>query len=131
MSTIVQIQVNVDDAKALSSLTNIENIIKRINNTPIKISSAGVDLPSGGNGSGAGFGGGGSSGAGVLRDVSNVATNLDTRLAKLSNSIISIHAPRMGRDLWIGQRLMRRKGFQSTRPVWGATNFAQTSCRRT
>lgn len=87
MSTIVQIQVNVDDAKALSSLTNIENIIKRINNTPIKISSAGVDLPSGGNGSGAGFGGGGSSGAGVLRDVSNAATNLDTRLAKLSNSI--------------------------------------------
>lgn len=87
MSTIVQIQVNIDDAKALSSLTNIENIIKRINNTPIKISSAGVDLPSGGNGSGAGFGGGGSSGAGVLRDVSNAATNLDTRLAKLSNSI--------------------------------------------
>ena len=87
MSTIVQIQVNVDDAKALSSLTNIENIIKRINNTPIKISSAGVDLPSGGSGSGAGFGGGGSSGAGVLRDVSTAATNLDTRLAKLSNSI--------------------------------------------
>ena len=87
MSTIVQIQVNVDDAKALSSLTNIENIIKRINNTPIKISSAGVDLPSGGIGSGAGFGGGGSSGAGVLRDVSTAATNLDTRLAKLSNSI--------------------------------------------
>lgn len=87
MSTIVQIQVNVDDAKALSSLTNIENIIKRINNTPIKISSAGVDLPSGSSGSGAGFGGGGSSGAGVLRDVSTAATNLDTRLAKLSNSI--------------------------------------------
>ena len=121
MSTIVQIQVNVDDAKALSSLTNIENIIKRINNTPIKISSAGVDLPSGGNGSGAGFGGGGSSGAGVLRDVSNAATNLDTRLAKLSNSIISIHAPRMGRDIsgWVGD--VTSWIFQSTRPVWGAT----------
>ena len=116
MSTIVQIQVNVDDAKALSSLTNIENIIKRINNTPIKISSAGVDLPSGGNGSGAGFGGGVSSGAGVLRDVSNAATNLDTRLAKLSNSIISIHAPRMGRDAPAPRRLSPPRYFNPRAP---------------
>lgn len=37
MSTIVQIQVNVDDAKALSALTNIENIGKRLSGTPIEI----------------------------------------------------------------------------------------------
>lgn len=37
MSTIVQIQVNVDDAKALSALTNIENIGKRLSSTPIEI----------------------------------------------------------------------------------------------
>ena len=37
MSTIVQIQVNVDDAKALAALTNIENIGKRLSGTPIEI----------------------------------------------------------------------------------------------
>ena len=43
MSTIVQIQVNVDDAKALSALTNIENIGKRLSSTPIEIKvNAGV-----------------------------------------------------------------------------------------
>lgn len=37
MSTIVQIQVNVNDAKAIASLTNIENIGKRLSSTPIEI----------------------------------------------------------------------------------------------
>lgn len=37
MSTIVQIQVNINDAKAIASLTNIENIGKRLSSTPIEI----------------------------------------------------------------------------------------------
>ena len=37
MSTIVQIQVNVNDAKAIASLTNIENIGKRLSSTPVEI----------------------------------------------------------------------------------------------
>lgn len=37
MSTIVKIQVNVNDAKAIASLTNIENIGKRLSSTPIEI----------------------------------------------------------------------------------------------
>lgn len=37
MSTIVQIQVNVNDAKAIASLTNIETIGKRLSSTPIEI----------------------------------------------------------------------------------------------
>lgn len=37
MSTIIQIQVNVNDAKAIASLTNIENIGKRLSSTPIEI----------------------------------------------------------------------------------------------
>ncbi len=35
--TIVQLQVNVDDASALAKLTNIENIGKRLSSTPIEI----------------------------------------------------------------------------------------------
>lgn len=37
MSTIVQIQVNVNDTQAIASLTNIENIGKRLSSTPIEI----------------------------------------------------------------------------------------------
>lgn len=37
MSTIVQIQVNVDDAKALSALTNIDNICKSLGKEPVTI----------------------------------------------------------------------------------------------
>ena len=35
--------------------------------------------------------------------------------------IISIHAPRVGRDGIPWQEYLLRKSFQSTRPVWGAT----------
>ena len=37
MGTVVQIQVNVNDAKALAALTNIETIGKRLSSTPIEI----------------------------------------------------------------------------------------------
>ena len=37
---------------------------------------------------------------------------------------ISIHAPRVGRDLQCFRRKVRQVQFQSTRPVWGATNMA-------
>ena len=43
--------------------------------------------------------------------------------------IISIHAPRVGRDATASTRIWRCVTFQSTRPVWGATtvnNFAKT-----
>lgn len=45
MSTIVQIQVNVNDAKAIASLTNIENIGKRLSSTliEIKVNAGAVD----------------------------------------------------------------------------------------
>ena len=36
---------------------------------------------------------------------------------------ISIHAPRVGRDLDVAHSLGIAKAFQSTRPVWGATIF--------
>ena len=36
---------------------------------------------------------------------------------------ISIHAPRVGRDLDVAHSLGIAKAFQSTRPVWGATRF--------
>ena len=35
---------------------------------------------------------------------------------------ISIHAPRVGRDITTMVLLLTRKSFQSTRPVWGATS---------
>lgn len=37
MSTIVQIQVNVDDARALSALTNIDAMCKSLSNSPVTI----------------------------------------------------------------------------------------------
>ena len=42
---------------------------------------------------------------------------------------ISIHAPRVGRDCGYGRQTVRYVIFQSTRPVWGATNlsFSQMS----
>lgn len=76
MSDTIKIKVNVDDAKALASLTNLEAIVKRINNTPLNI-------PSGGGSSSGGRG----STAGALKDITVAATNLDTRLANLSNSV--------------------------------------------
>ena len=42
----------------------------------------------------------------------------DTLVAAIN---ISIHAPRVGRDLPPRGGGERRKKFQSTRPVWGAT----------
>ena len=42
--------------------------------------------------------------------------------------VISIHAPREGRDLCLPESKSKRKGFQSTRPAWGATDAA--SCRK-
>ena len=38
---------------------------------------------------------------------------------------ISIHAPRVGRDPPKPRGFRRRNGFQSTRPVWGATLYSQ------
>ena len=35
--------------------------------------------------------------------------------------VISIHAPRVGSDLWLWLAVMQRRIFQSTLPVWGAT----------
>ena len=35
---------------------------------------------------------------------------------------ISIHAPRMGRDVEVDSAILMQLRFQSTRPVWGATN---------
>ena len=41
--------------------------------------------------------------------------------ARLKLRRISIHAPRMGRDAFTYSRKTSFSGFQSTRPVWGAT----------
>ena len=38
-------------------------------------------------------------------------------------TFISIHAPRMGRDLTEVLYMRKYKLFQSTRPAWGATVF--------
>ena len=38
---------------------------------------------------------------------------------------ISIHAPRVGRDTFVGQEMTASFLFQSTRPVWGATLSVQ------
>lgn len=76
MSETIRIVVNVDDAKALSALANLESIIKRINNTPLNIPSRGGSSS-----------GGRDSPAGALKDITVAATNLDTRLANLSNSV--------------------------------------------
>ena len=40
---------------------------------------------------------------------------------------ISIHAPRVGRDLFSSSFVRSTFGFQSTRPVWGATNMVADS----
>ena len=41
---------------------------------------------------------------------------------------ISIHAPRMGARLQVSSAFATFIAFQSTRPVWGATRYATTSC---
>ena len=38
---------------------------------------------------------------------------------------ISIHAPRVGRDREVVKKMCREVLFQSTRPVWGATDTFQ------
>ena len=40
---------------------------------------------------------------------------------QLAGVAISIHAPRMGRDALVRAFNGKSRGFQSTRPVWGAT----------
>ena len=48
-----------------------------------------------------------------------------------ASDIISIHAPRVGRDEHERRRKLRNPRFQSTRPVWGATlswKYAAISC---
>ena len=37
--------------------------------------------------------------------------------------LISIHAPRVGRDVTVRVRTVTAMAFQSTRPVWGATQI--------
>ena len=44
----------------------------------------------------------------------------DTNLSNAA--VISIHAPRMGRDLRLEHYALFAELFQSTRPVWGATS---------
>ena len=39
----------------------------------------------------------------------------------MKNILVSIHAPRVGRDLADKYSLWTDDTFQSTRPVWGAT----------
>ena len=41
-------------------------------------------------------------------------------------TIISIHAPHTGRDHGLQRQLLRQEGFQSTRPIRGATPFLYT-----
>ena len=43
-------------------------------------------------------------------------------MADVQRAKISIHAPRVGRDRMYVHLPMRHNQFQSTRPVWGATN---------
>ena len=45
----------------------------------------------------------------------------------LLETIISIHAPRVGSDVPLRPRRLERKLFQSTLPVWGATSFFTSS----
>ena len=40
---------------------------------------------------------------------------------------ISIHAPRVGSDIWAATAIRLMSKFQSTLPVWGATHFAKNS----
>ena len=47
---------------------------------------------------------------------------LNRRAGVLTRGLISIHAPRMGRDVVNFAVRMRDELFQSTRPVWGATH---------
>ena len=44
------------------------------------------------------------------------------RLALRGSTVVSIHAPRTGRDIFIRLALRGSTVFQSTRPVRGATN---------
>ena len=43
--------------------------------------------------------------------------------------MVSIHAPRVGRDARILIAEVRRFLFQSTRPVWGATHILWIECK--
>ena len=45
----------------------------------------------------------------------------DRRCGDHARADISIHAPRVGRDVQILGRVVELRAFQSTRPVWGAT----------
>ena len=47
---------------------------------------------------------------------------LGVRLNRMTPAHISIHAPRVGRDVALIDCRMGCGGFQSTRPVWGATS---------
>ncbi len=50
-------------------------------------------------------------------------------LGERNHNRISIHAPRVGRDLRQQLSLLWQEIFQSTRPVWGATAWARRTCR--
>ena len=43
----------------------------------------------------------------------------------LYSRVISIHAPRMGRDLTVTDTGVVNDAFQSTRPAWGATGLSR------
>ena len=47
----------------------------------------------------------------------------DRRCGDHARADISIHAPRVGRDVQILGRVVELRAFQSTRPVWGATDI--------
>ena len=51
----------------------------------------------------------------------------DRRCGDHARADISIHAPRVGRDVQILGRVVELRAFQSTRPVWGATTAG--ACR--
>ena len=65
-----------------------------------------------------------------LSTLSNVAISIHAprvgrdpaTMADVQRAKISIHAPRVGRDRMYVHLPMRHNQFQSTRPVWGATN---------
>ena len=49
----------------------------------------------------------------------------DRRCGDHARADISIHAPRVGRDVQILGRVVELRAFQSTRPVWGATTIVR------
>ena len=52
-----------------------------------------------------------------------VGRDLQPVVFPLEELIISIHAPRVGRDVLARHGIAAEKQFQSTRPVWGATSL--------